>query len=52
VQRQAVRNHAALHALRRDFSPKGTADKVAILRALGTRGIRERSWAALGALHD
>ena len=34
-----MRNHAALHALRRDFSPKGTADKVAILRALGTHGV-------------
>ncbi len=47
-----MRNHAALHALRRDFSPKGTADKVAILRALGTRGIRARSWAlaAVGGL--
>lgn len=47
-----MRNHAALHALRRDFSPRGTARKLALLRTLAAQGIRERSWAALAALHD
>lgn len=47
-----MRNHAALHALRRDFSPLGTARKLGLLRSLAARGIHERSWVALAALHD